>query len=215
MSAVSGIRRRLVCRRDGAARAGTHRTRPGRRSSARSNSARRGRRSRTRRSPAMRAMREDAGPHVKRGLSLQKQGDCRRGHRRIRGGDCDRLAAGPGAREPDRSLRPSGKTGRRPSRHYRALERIGAGARRGPLQLRHLSGGAAQERRGRRHVPEGAGRQSAATPVRSAALGQLAEVEGRVDEAEASYRKALAESPGDPMVRFNIGRMLIARRQYS
>jgi Flp pilus assembly protein TadD len=46
------------------------------------------------------------------------------------------------------------------------------------------------------------------------ALAQLAEVEGRVDEAEASYRKALVESPGDPMIRFNIGRMLIARRQY-
>ena len=43
------------------------------------------------------------------------------------------------------------------------------------------------------------------------ALGQLAEIEGRVDEAEASYRKAGRKSPADPVIRFNIARMLIAR----
>jgi Flp pilus assembly protein TadD len=45
-------------------------------------------------------------------------------------------------------------------------------------------------------------------------LGQLAEVEGRVDQAEASYRSAAAAAPNDPQYRFNVGRMLIARGQF-
>ena len=46
-------------------------------------------------------------------------------------------------------------------------------------------------------------------------LGQLAELEGRVEEAEASYRSAAAAAPNDPQIRFNVGRMLIARGQFT
>ena len=44
-------------------------------------------------------------------------------------------------------------------------------------------------------------------------LGQIAELGGRIEEAEADYRKAAERAPSDPMIRFNIARMLIARKQ--
>jgi tetratricopeptide (TPR) repeat protein len=45
-------------------------------------------------------------------------------------------------------------------------------------------------------------------------IGQLAELGGRVADAEAAYRKAAERAPGDPLMRFNVARMLIARQQY-
>lgn len=45
-------------------------------------------------------------------------------------------------------------------------------------------------------------------------LGQLNEMGGRLDEAEADYRKAAEYAPGDATSRFNVARMLIARQAY-
>jgi tetratricopeptide (TPR) repeat protein len=43
-------------------------------------------------------------------------------------------------------------------------------------------------------------------------LAQLAEKEGRLDEAEASYRKAAEQAPDDAATQFNLARMMLARR---
>jgi tetratricopeptide (TPR) repeat protein len=45
------------------------------------------------------------------------------------------------------------------------------------------------------------------------ALGQLVERDGRLDEAEASYRKAAEQAPDDPTAQFNLARMLLARHE--
>lgn len=45
------------------------------------------------------------------------------------------------------------------------------------------------------------------------AQGQLAEKDGRLDEAEASYRKAAEQAPDDLATQFNLARMLLARRE--
>ena len=106
----------------------------------------------------MRALRDDAGPHVKRGLSLQKQGD-------VAGAIAEyeaAIAADPQLGSAHVNLialygRQQGWDEGRVALPRPRADRPGAS--RSPLQLRHLSGGAAQERRGRRHVPDGAGRQ--------------------------------------------------------
>jgi tetratricopeptide (TPR) repeat protein len=43
------------------------------------------------------------------------------------------------------------------------------------------------------------------------ALAQIAEREGRVAEAEASYRNAAEQAPGDGAIQFNLARMMLAR----
>jgi len=160
----------------------------------------------------MRALRDDAGPHMKRGLSLQKQGD-------VAGAIAEyeaAIAVGPqqGAAHVNLiALYGRQQSWEKAESHYRALEPIGPV----PAEAHYNFGIClAAQRKGAEAAdmfrkalavnPHHAGAQSA--------LGQLAEVEGRVDEAEASYRKAAAAAPGDPVIRFNIGRMLIARRQY-
>ena len=44
------------------------------------------------------------------------------------------------------------------------------------------------------------------------AQGQLAEKDGRLDEAENSYRKAAEQAPDDLVTQFNLARMMLARR---
>jgi tetratricopeptide (TPR) repeat protein len=43
-------------------------------------------------------------------------------------------------------------------------------------------------------------------------LAQLAERAGRLDEAEAAYRKAAEQAPDDAATQFNLARMMLARR---
>lgn len=161
----------------------------------------------------MRALREDAEPHAKRGLSLEKQGD---------------VAGAIGEYEAAIAVDPQlvsahvnlialygrQQNWEKAESHYRALAPIGPVPAEG-----HYNFGlclAAQ-----RKTPEAASLFNmalAANPGHAGALGslgQLAELEGRVDEAEALYRRAMVASPGDPQIRFNVGRMLIARRQFA
>jgi tetratricopeptide (TPR) repeat protein len=159
----------------------------------------------------VRALREDAVPHLKRGLSLQKQGD-------VVGAIAAYEAAS--AIDPHQvtahvnliALYGGQQNWAQAESHYRALEPVG------PPAEAHYNFGIclAAQRKGPEAVEMF--RKALAVNPRHlgalGALGQLAEVEGRVDEAEAWYRKALVEGPVDPMIRFNIGRMLIARRQY-
>ena len=46
-------------------------------------------------------------------------------------------------------------------------------------------------------------------------LGQLAEGRGRIEEAEADYRRAVEHAPGDNAAHFNIARMLLARKAWT
>jgi len=45
-------------------------------------------------------------------------------------------------------------------------------------------------------------------------LGQLAEMEGKLQDASILYSQAAAAAPQDPVLRFNVGRMLIAERRF-
>ena len=46
-------------------------------------------------------------------------------------------------------------------------------------------------------------------------LGQIAEMRGRIEEAETQYRHAVEQAPGDAGARLNLARMLIARQKYA
>jgi tetratricopeptide (TPR) repeat protein len=161
----------------------------------------------------VRAMREDAGTHVDRGLSLQRQSDFARAIAEYEAA----LAIDPQSVPAHVNL--IALYGRRQDweraeSYYRALERLGPV----PAEAHYNFGICLAAERKSADAADLFRKALAVNPHHAgalSALGQLAEVEGRVDEAEASYRKALAENPGDPVVRFNIGRMLIARRQYS
>ena len=161
----------------------------------------------------MRALRNDAGPHVKRGLSLQKQGD-------VAGAIAEYEAAI--ALDPRLvsahvnliALYGHQQSWEKAESHYRALEPIGPVPAEAHYNLgiclaaqRRSAEAAAVFRQALAVSPQHAGALSS--------LGQLAELEGRVDEAEASYRRAAAAAPNDPQIRFNVGRMLIARRQFT
>ena len=88
----------------------------------------------------MRALREDAGPHLKRGLSLQKQGD-------VAGAIAEYEAAiAADARLVSAHVNLIALYGRQQNwekaeSHYRALDTDRPGARRSPLQFRRLSRG--------------------------------------------------------------------------
>ena len=160
----------------------------------------------------VRALREDAGPHLKRGFSLQKQGD-------VAGAIAEYEAAiAVDPQQVAAHVNLIAMYGRQQSwekaeSHYRALELIGPV----PAEALYNFGICLAAQRKGADAGDMFRKALAVNPHHPgalSALGQLAEVEGRVDEAEASYRKAAAAAPGDPMIRFNIGRMLIARGQY-
>jgi tetratricopeptide (TPR) repeat protein len=46
-------------------------------------------------------------------------------------------------------------------------------------------------------------------------LGQIAEMRGRIEEAETHYRQAVEQAPADAAPHFNLARMLIAGRKYA
>jgi tetratricopeptide (TPR) repeat protein len=161
----------------------------------------------------MRALREDAGPHAKRGLSLEKQGD-------IAGAIVEYEAAV--AIDPQLvpahvnliALYGRQQNWAKAEAHYRALEPIG------PVPVEaHYNFGLCLASQRRSAEAAGVFRSALAVDPGHAgalsSLGQLAELEGRVDEAEALYRRAEVASPGDPQIRFNVGRMLIARKQFT
>ena len=135
----------------------------------------------------MRALRDDAGPHVKRGLSLQKQGDV-----------AGAIAEYEAAIEADAQLGSAHVNlialyGRqqdweKAESHYRALERIGPV----PAEAHYNFGICLAAQRKSAEAADMFRMALAVNPGHAGALtslGQLAELEGRVDEAEASYRR--------------------------
>jgi len=160
----------------------------------------------------MRALRDDAGPHMKRALSLQKQGD-------VAGAIAEYEAASGAdpqlvsARVNLIALYGRQQSWERAESHYRAIEQIGPV----PAEAHYNFGLCLAAQRKSAEAAEVFRMALAVNPEHAGALsslGQLAELEGRVDQAEASYRSAAAAAPNDPQYRFNVGRMLIAQGQF-
>lgn len=160
----------------------------------------------------VRGLRDDAGAHVTRGLALQKQGDVAGAIREYEAA----AAADPSAAAPHVNLIAlygQQQAWARAEAHYRSVVSLGAV----PAEA-HFNFGICLAAQGKTvEATDAFHKTLEANPQHAAAwssLAQLAELAGRVDEAEASYRKAAERAPNDPMIRFNIGRMLIARQQY-
>jgi tetratricopeptide (TPR) repeat protein len=161
----------------------------------------------------MRALRDDAGPHLKRGLSLQKQGD-------VAGAIAEYEAAIAADSQLGSAhvnliaLYGSQQDWAKAESHYRALERIGPV----PAEAHYNFGICLAAQRKSAEAADMFRMALAVNPEHAgalASLGQLAELEGRVDEAESSYRRAAAAAPNDLQIKFNVGRMLIARGQFA
>ncbi len=159
----------------------------------------------------VRALRDDAATHVQRGLTLQERGD-------LAGAIAEyeaAVAANP--RHAPAHVNLIALYGRqqqwtKAEEHYAAVLRLGTS-----LTEAHYNFGLCLATQGRSAEASAAFHKVLELNPQYAAawngLGQLAERNGRTDEAEASYRKAVEEAPSDPMIRFNLGRMLIARKQ--
>jgi tetratricopeptide (TPR) repeat protein len=158
------------------------------------------------------ALRDDAAAHADRGLTLQKQGD-------VAGAIAEyeaAVAADPGLGSAHANLialyAQRGEWTNAEA-HYEAALKAGTA-----LAEAHYNFGTCLAMQGKPDAAADAFRKALAVNPRHAGawsgLARLAEMSGRIAEAEASYRKASEQSPADPEIRFNIARMLIARRQY-
>lgn len=160
----------------------------------------------------VRGLREDGASHADRGLALQRQGD-------ILGAILEYEAAvaadsGLGSAHVNLiALYAQQREWANAGAHYEAALKTGTA-----LAEAHYNFGMCLAMQGRNEDAEQLFRKALAVNPQYAAaaigLGQLAERDGRIDEAEASYRKAAEQAPADPMIRFNIARMLIARQRY-
>ncbi len=160
----------------------------------------------------VRALRDDPAARAERGLALQKQGD-------IPGAIAEyeaAVAANPAlgsAHVNLIALYAQQRDWAQAEAHYEAALGTGTG-----LAEAHYNFGTCLAMEGRREAAADAFRKALAVNPQYAGawsgLGQLAEMDGRISDAEASYRKAAEQAPADPAIRFNIGRMLIARRRY-
>jgi tetratricopeptide (TPR) repeat protein len=160
----------------------------------------------------VRALRNDGPAHAERGLALEKQGD-------VAGAIVEyeqAVAANPdlgSAHVNLIALYARQQNWAKAEEHYRDALASGTAT-----PEAHYNFGTSLAMQGKREAAADAFREALALNPQYAsawmALGQLAEMDGRTADAEASYRKAAEQSPADPMVRFNVARMLIARQQY-
>jgi tetratricopeptide (TPR) repeat protein len=159
----------------------------------------------------VRALRDDAAPHVTRGLALQKAGDDRGAIAEYEAA----LAANPetsAAHVNLIALYGKAQDWPRAADHYAALEKGGAV----PVEAQFNYAQCLAAQRRTAEAAELLRKVIAVNPQHAGALsslGQLAEMEGRVQEAASLYGQAAAAAPQDPVIRFNVGRMLIAERR--
>jgi superkiller protein 3 len=160
----------------------------------------------------VRALRDDGPAHAERGLVLEKQGD-------IAGAILEyehAVAAKPdlgSAHANLIALYARQQNWAKAEEHYQAALASGTA-----LAEAHYNFGACLAMQRKKDAAADAFRKALALNPQYAAawsgLGHLAEMDGRISDAETAYRKAAEQSPADPMVRFNIARLLIARQQY-
>jgi superkiller protein 3 len=160
----------------------------------------------------VRALRDDAGSRADRGLALQRQGD-------VPGAIVEyeaAIAANPGlgsAHVNLIALYARQRDWASASAHYEAALKTGTA-----LAEAHYNFGACLMMQGKKDEAADAYRKALAVNPQYASawsgLGQLAEIDGRLADAESSYRKAAEQAPADPLIRFNIARMLIATQRY-
>jgi len=160
----------------------------------------------------VRALRDDAVPHAQRGLALQNQGNTAGAIAEYEAA----LSSNPQLAAVHVNL--IALYGRlrdwpRAEEHYREALRLGS-----VLSEAHFNYGICLGAQGKTTDAADAFRKALEVNSQYAAawngLAQLAEADGRVEEAETSYRKAAELAPDDPVLRFNVGRMLIAERRY-
>ena len=160
----------------------------------------------------VRALRDDAAPHVTRGLALQTSGDDPGAIAEFE----EALSANPEASAAHVNLIALYAKARdwpRAGAHYQALEKSGTV----PVEAR-FNYALALAAQGRGAEAADLFRQVLAVNPHHAgalsSLAQLAEMEGKVPEAATLYGQAAAAAPQDPVIRFNVGRMLIAQRRF-
>jgi superkiller protein 3 len=160
----------------------------------------------------VRALRDDPEAHAERGLALQKQGNVAAAIAEYEAA----VAASPdlvSAHANLISLYARQQDWARAEAHYQAALHGGA-----PVAEAHYNFGMALAMQGRKEAAAEAYKKALAINPQYAnawsGLGQLAEMDGRLGEAESSYRKAAEQAPADPLIRFNIARMLIATQRY-
>jgi tetratricopeptide (TPR) repeat protein len=162
----------------------------------------------------VRSLREDASAHAERGLALERQGDQVGAIREYEAA----IAAQPGhlvARANLIALYGRQKDWARAAAHYDAIVKTGGVV---PAEA-HFNYGVCLAAQGQIDAASDLFRKAlAANPQYANAwisLGQIAEIRGNIDEAESSYRQAIEQAPADPAPRFNLARMLIAKRRYA
>jgi Tfp pilus assembly protein PilF len=160
----------------------------------------------------VRALRDDARVRLSRGIALEQRGDlagARREHEAA-------VAADPSLAQAHVnliSLYGRQRDWTRAEAHYRAAVALGSG-----LAEAHYNYGVLLLLQNRVAEAEPVFEQAvAANPQHAAAwhnLGQIAERRGDLAAAATHYRRAVEEAPTDDTMRFNLGRMLIALRQW-
>jgi tetratricopeptide (TPR) repeat protein len=158
------------------------------------------------------SLREDAASYAERGLALQRQGDSANAIAAYEAA----VADNPELASPHVNLivlYGQQQNWQKAEAHYQAVLRAGTA-----LAEAHYNFAVCLAAQGQHQAAADMFRKAlAANPQYANAwsgLARLAEIEGQVDEAEADYREAAEQSPADPLIRFNIARMLIARKQY-
>jgi tetratricopeptide (TPR) repeat protein len=161
---------------------------------------------------SVRKLRDDGGSHAERGLALQKQGDFANAITEYEAA----VAANPelaSAHVNLIALYGHEQNWAKAEAHYQAVLRAGTA-----LAEAHYNYGVCLAAQGQHAAAADLFRKALdANPNYASAwsaLARLAEMSGRLDEAETDYRKAAEQSPADPQIRFNIARMLIAKKQY-
>jgi Tfp pilus assembly protein PilF len=158
------------------------------------------------------ALRADPAARVERGMQLERQGDLDGAIREHEAA----LAENPSFTQAHVILiRLYGRTKdwSKAETHYHEAVRLGS-----PGTDANYSYGVTLFLQGRDGDAEAAFHQVVSANTQHApawtGLGQIAERAGRLDEALARYRTAHDCAPSDTGIRFNLGRLLIATRQY-
>jgi Tfp pilus assembly protein PilF len=158
------------------------------------------------------ALRDDASARLARGLALERTGDLAGATREHEAA----VAADPSFGQAHVnliSLYGRQRDWTRAEAHYRAAVALGSG-----LAEAHYNYGVLLLLQDRVAEAEPVFEQAvAANPQHAAAwhnLGQIAERRGDLAAAATRYRRAVEEAPADDGMRFNLGRMLIALRQW-